>query len=314
MAQSFAQLEGLITRMFGSIERAPAEIQAAFSQAQQQLHAVNTEVGRANDALKDNQANVQAAAGHWSGLGNAIEGMGGKAGAFVGKWGLVTAALGEGWAMGQKLNTLFGTDMSEWEEVVTRFGAKCGAIIKAASDMIVADVKLIAALFTGNVDEIKKAWKDFQTDFTAAGKTMSDTVTKWGTDWDRLHPSIKQTEERLKEATKATEEHAAAAKKDAEENAQLAQELEKATFWAGENTSGLQKSTQATGAHTAATQAHAAATKQATNKVVAFQDATGRLHVVTEEATHATNTATQATAAEHRRDESRNKRSRRLSR
>jgi archaellum component FlaC len=211
---------------FGSLANAPKEFQQALTNAEAKLHEASATVGKLNNAVRDNTANVQANANQWAGLGNAIEGAGGKTGAIVGKLGLVTAAFSEGWSIGMKMNHLFGTDMALWEEVVARFGSKLGAVVRAASDMIVSDVNLVRALFTGNLDEIKKAVLEHRDNMVSAGKVMYDVVTRYGKAWDDVHPSIKETEARMKAAAEAAEQLAEKKKKLADEIHNVTKNLE----------------------------------------------------------------------------------------
>lgn len=206
---------------------APKQVTDALDQYEAKLREASTQTGKLTDAVKDNQANVQAAAGHWPGLGNAIEATGGKAGVFAAKFGLVTAAFSEGWSLGMKLNQLFGTDMSLWEETVARFGSKAGAIVRSLSDNVVGVVGLVTALLSGNIGEIKRAIGELKDNLVTSGKTMSDVVSKWGNDWDRLHPSIKQTEDALKKTAEAAKDLAKEKKALADEVAKVETNLKK---------------------------------------------------------------------------------------
>lgn len=192
-----------VEKDFGSMAKAPKQVQDALSGYESKLKDVSTSTGKLTDAVKDNTANVQVAAGQWPGLGNALESVGGKTGQVVAGFGLVTAAFGQGWEIGQRLNKLFGTDMSLWEEVVSRFGSKLGAIIRGLSDSVVAVANLAAALITGSWSDIKRATVELKDTVVASGKTMGDVVTKYGSDWDKIHPPIKK-------ATEEVEKHKAA--------------------------------------------------------------------------------------------------------
>lgn len=229
MVQQYAFLESAINQAFGSASKAPLELQEALQKAGTQVRAASTQMGQMNDALAGNRANTQAAAGNWAGLGNAIEGAGGKIGAAAGKFGLFSAALREGWQIGQGLNKTFGTDMSEWEKTVERFGMKAKLVLQAISDNIINSAQVVGAVLTGDIGNINAALKTAAEDGKASFKTMSDAVTLYGAEWDKLHPSIKRAEEAKKAAAAAAKEAADASEQLAKQQAALREKIDETT-------------------------------------------------------------------------------------
>jgi hypothetical protein len=208
MRKMVAAVESLRTntiRAFGSMAAAPKELQDAVEKAEHKMQEASTTVGRLNNAVRDQAAHTQAASGQWSGLGNSIEAAAGKQGKYVAGAGLVTAAWAEGWAIGMKLNKLFGTDMTLWEEETARFGAKAGIIVKDIADIIIAEATAVWEVLHGNFSEAKRSFAEAGQDIQKLGKDASDVINKWGADWDRLHPKIKENKEAVKDLTAAVD-------------------------------------------------------------------------------------------------------------
>jgi hypothetical protein len=198
MAVNFKRLEDTIVKTFGSIEKAPAGIQASWKLAGDQLKRVESEVVKSNKAIEDQRNVTNQAGASWTGWGNAIDNVNPKVGALVAKIGTIGAAFTAGWTAGNQLNRLFGTDMSVWEDSLSRFGAKAGAIISALSDNVVATGNLVAAIVSGNVDEIKRAWAELEEAGKKSNQTIADAVTKYGSEWDAVHPKIGKATEEVK--------------------------------------------------------------------------------------------------------------------
>ena len=236
MVQQYTFLEQAIQQAFGSAANAPKELQTALSKAETQLKSVTKAVGQLDDAVKDNAANVKIAGDNWPGLGNAIEATGGKMGTMAAKLGLVTAAFKEGWAAGMQLNQTFGTDMSEWDKSVERFGAKAKLILSGLFDNFVNAGHLIVALVSGDMGEIKAALATFEQDAKKNFSNLGDAVTKYGADWDKLHPRLSQVKaaqdaaaEAAKKLSDESEKAAAAAKKHAAEQERLKEKIDDVT-------------------------------------------------------------------------------------
>ena len=205
MIQAFAILEAQIRATFGSIDKAPAEVQAAFGQMQQAADRTTAKVRELTDAVHDQKGQLKEGGEHWGGLGDAMNKAMGPAGAIQAKLALGFAAFKEGWQIGQQLNKMFGTDMSLWEETVGRFGQKANAILKALSDNVVGFANLFIAIITGNIDGIKKAFAEITDNASKSFKTITEAVTKYGTEWDSLHPKVKKATEATKENKEETE-------------------------------------------------------------------------------------------------------------
>ena len=128
IVQQWTHLQNAIDDSGVAINEFPEEVQKALGKAEAQVRKVTSEFGKMNDAVQDNTANAKVAGDSWPGLGNALEGMGGKVGTATAKFGLYTAALGEGWQMGKKLAAGLGTDFSAMEQAIDSFTAKAKGV------------------------------------------------------------------------------------------------------------------------------------------------------------------------------------------
>jgi hypothetical protein len=236
--QQYSLLQSAVEKAFGSAANAPKELQEALAKADAQVKQVTKTVGQLDDAVKDNAANVKLAGDQWPGLGNAVEAVGGKMSTVAVKIGLVTAAFKEGWAMGQQLNGVFKTDMSEWEKAIDRLGAKANLVLKSMSDNVVNVMGVIKAITTGDAEQIKAAFNQWITEGVKGLEIAKDAVTKYGNEWDKLHPTFKQLEEQQKQAGEA-------AKKLAEEQAKAAEVAKKVAEKQGELTEKILDTTDA---------------------------------------------------------------------
>jgi chromosome segregation ATPase len=190
---------------FGSLANAPVELQHAVQKGEAEIKKASEAVGKLNNAVRDNKAHVEAAANQWTGLQGALEGLGGKAGAFVGKWGLVTAAFEQGWSIGMKLNKLFGTDMSLWEEQVDHFGQKVGLIVRDIADIGVAYLNAFTATLRGNFAEAKRSLTEAGADIFKLGRDTKTVLTEYGADWERAGAKLGVHNKTSEEAAKAAE-------------------------------------------------------------------------------------------------------------
>lgn len=128
MVQQWTHLSSTIDESGLAIQDFPDEVQRALAKAEAQVKKVTAEFGKMDDAVRDNTANAKIAGDSWPGLGNALEGMGGKVGTATAKFGLYTAALSEGWQMGKKLAAGMGTDFSAMEQAVDSFVSKAKSV------------------------------------------------------------------------------------------------------------------------------------------------------------------------------------------
>lgn len=186
------------------------QFEASLESAKNEARTLKIEIDKATAGVND-------ASQSWQGFDGIINGIAGKFGkvgaAAVGAW----AALGEGVRIGNDLNTLFKTDMSEWEKVTERFGAKANAIMAAISDNVVAATKLLLAIFTGDIGEVKRAFGELKDSTVDGAKVMGEALTTYGADWDLLHPKVEKN-------TDATKANADAQKALAEEQKKAAAE------------------------------------------------------------------------------------------
>lgn len=196
IARLLAGLAEDTTDSFGSAAKAPKALQDAIGGYEQRLASATERTGKLNDAVKDNAAQAQVAAGNWPGLGNAIESVGGKTGKVVAGFGLVTAAFNQGWEIGQKLNKFFGTDMSLWEEFIGKFGAYAGAVIRGLSDVLVSFYQLQVDLLSLNIGEAKKSFASLKENVTS----FYDKVVEGG---ERSLESAKKQNNAAKELLEA---------------------------------------------------------------------------------------------------------------
>ena len=226
MAVQYDRLKAEIREAFGTLENAPKEVQEAFRKAGTQIEQTTVKIRGATNAADDLKREVAAGGEQWGGLGDAVTKALGPMGASAAKFGLVTAAFREGVGIGNQLNQLFGTDMSEWEEVVGRFGAKGGAVIKALSDSAVSTANLVMAVLSGDMEEIKKAWKDLDSTAETTFDTLKDSVTLYGAEWDAAHPKVARATEATRDHEKAVNALAESQKQAAEQQRKLTADLE----------------------------------------------------------------------------------------
>lgn len=218
MAQSFAQLDSVIKKAFGSIENAPKEIQAAFRQAEGQVSAVRKEVINATQALEDNRDVTKQAGESWSGLGPAIEKAAGPMGATVGRLGLIAAAFKTGWDWGMKLNAFFGVDMQMWEQTVKTVGSRMLVIVQSLGENLMGTFRMVKEFLSGNFKEAGVLMDQLAETNAESQRRIRAALTSSNEEWNRYAKTIGI----VTEEQRASEE---AAKRLAEEKAKLAQKI-----------------------------------------------------------------------------------------
>lgn len=234
MIQQFAALESQILETFGSLENAPAEVQEAFGKAQQTLDRTKDKVRELTDAVDDQKGELKEGGEQWTGLGDAMNKALGPMGKVQAQMLLVGAAFKEGWSIGMQLNKFFGTDMQVWDDVVSRFGAKAHAVLKALSDNAASLIQLVISLFSGSMEEVKRSFAEVKDNFSKSWTVMTEVVTKYGAEWDALHPKI----ETVLEAQRKAQEEAA---KLAEAKRKLGEQIRDVTLSLQEETAELEK-------------------------------------------------------------------------
>lgn len=242
--QSFVTLDETIKKTFGDIANAPPEIQTAFATAQSSVNATTDKVRELSVFTKFLRQDINEAGGQWLGFENAIARVAGENGQYVASFFLVTKAWEAGWAVGEKLNKLFGTDMKEWEFSAEVLGNKLGEQVRALSDLIVADAKLIGDFLHGN-------WSELEVDaghVRDAVKQFSDRMVEGATlsavEYRKLHPTIKDVEEATKKANEAAQQAAEKAQQWKEKEEELARQIVEATTALKDQTEALHRSQQ----------------------------------------------------------------------
>jgi hypothetical protein len=288
MAVNFKRLEDTIVHTFGAIENAPKDIQASWQLASDQLKRVEVEVVKSNKAIEDQKNVTNQAGASWSGWGNAIDNVNPKLGKLTAQLGTVAAAFTAGWTAGQKLNSFFQTDMSEWSEVSSNLGRRIGVILAALSDQIVAIFNLVKSTSSGSFSEMKRAASELGESVKKSQQTIADAFTTSGAEFDKLHPKMGATAAAAKELAEAEAKAAEETAKLAAENDKLAAANEKSAD-AAKKGSDAQKAageeTKLTAAQiraqTEAAKEQAAAMEAAGRKVISYRDDQGKLHIET---------------------------------
>jgi hypothetical protein len=182
--QNFEVLKLQIERAFGSIAHAPVEIQQAYAKAEAQFHSTTATVKTMTTATRENQQAILGNTAQWGGFEQQLLKMVGADGA-IGKTiiglGGIAAAFTGGWEAGQKLNKLFGTDMSVWEDDLKEFGKKAKVALAAVADDLVALGSLIADTF--NFKKLAKNgfdtyWTDLKASYLDYHKTIDESAAK----------------------------------------------------------------------------------------------------------------------------------------
>ena len=236
MQQQYNRLERSIEDAFGSLEKAPVEIQQAFQKATVQLDKATREVRELKDAVDDSKGTLNEAGQVYTGLGDAVQTAAGKHGALVGKIFLVTAALKEGWEMGKRFVSFTGGDdgLKLMEDAFNNLGQRIGLVIRALSDSFVATLDLVMAVVRGDWDEVKQIWNDMAQSGADAQSKIKIAFTGTLQEVQKLNGTLRDGNAAAKEnaeGAKAAEEQArklADAKKDlAEKLAKVNEELGK---------------------------------------------------------------------------------------
>lgn len=214
---------------FGTAEQAPEAARAALAKYESRLESATDHVRRSKDALQEQNTELAEGGEKWTGLGDAINKSLGPLGSVQAKLGLIAAAFREGWQAGQQLNQLFGTDMSLWDEAVSRFGQKANLIIKDIADGVVAMVSATKALLTGHLGDAKKALEEMGAANQKLQKDLAASVTKYEGEWDRYAKTQKVATEETKKATDAHEKLAKTVDEGADKQDELSEKVDKAT-------------------------------------------------------------------------------------
>lgn len=231
-----------LEKAFGSVANAPKAAQDALAGFEAKLTSASTAAGKLNNAVRDNEANVKAAAGQWTGLGGAMESMGGKTGKTVGIIALVVAALKEGWDIGKKIAEFFGTDFTQFDETIKTFGSRTLVVIKGIGSSVSNLYTLVADgaknIFAG---EFSKALGVVENFATVSEKTMKDighALTDGNIQWNRYAATIGV-------ATDQSREEAAQTKKLADAKADLHKQIGIVTKAVENESAAIQKQTEA---------------------------------------------------------------------
>lgn len=128
MAQNFGNLEKAIKETFGSVSKAPEEIQRAYKLASDQLVRVREEAVKSGKALEDQKKITNEVGASWRGLGKELQDATGKFGAAAGGAALSFKALSEGWQIGSQIAKALGTDFTALNETIDAFTSKAKVV------------------------------------------------------------------------------------------------------------------------------------------------------------------------------------------
>jgi hypothetical protein len=250
IGQQFELLKQQIEQTFGSLEKAPAEMQVAFKRAETQLDSTKKKVRELTDAVQDQKGELKEGGEAWTGMGDGLEKIAGKYGKVVAGAGLFAAALKEGWNLGMQFNQFVGTDMSLFEESLARVGQKFNLVIRNMADLAVAQFNLVMGVIHANKDEVIAAAKDIKNGVVKQAEDLAAVVSKTGNEWDAYAKKVgvaskatndlaaankAATEEKLK-LKKAADDAAAALKAETEEIEKQQKKLTSSTNTIAENT------------------------------------------------------------------------------
>lgn len=158
------------------IDKLPPTAKAAYAKLEAaQKSAINT-TSRLKADLDDVNVMTKTGVTGFTGFGNAIEAMGGKAGAAAEKLGFITFAFQQGWQAGMQFNTMVKTDMSEWDDQVSLLGIRFKETFAGIADVVIENANLLKAVFTGDWEAFKLASEGLSAglDKTLGGITKSN--------------------------------------------------------------------------------------------------------------------------------------------
>jgi chromosome segregation ATPase len=157
--QQFEGLKDIINAAFGSISKAPAQVQEAYAKAEAQFEATTKKIRSATDAVDDQGDVLKEGQVQWSGMSDAVNKSIGRFGAVQIGIAAAFAALKEGLSIGTQVAQAIGTDFQAAES--------------AASGLKSALAGITNALVT---DGLVAAWQQTK----AVMKTADDTVNGSG--------------------------------------------------------------------------------------------------------------------------------------
>lgn len=234
MIQVFSVLETQIKETFGSLAKAPVEIQQAFAKAEAAANKTKTVVRSLSDEVADQKSQLKEGGEQWDGLGNAMNRAAGPMGGTVARIGLIAAAFKEGWSIGMQLNKFFGTDMQAWEDATKELGSRMLAIVQALGTNIKATFLPVWDVLHGNFKQAATDFGNIAQVSADSNRTMTNAVSMTNEEWAKYAKTLGITTNTAREAAEADA-------KLAEEKAKLRDEINKVTASLKAETAELEK-------------------------------------------------------------------------
>lgn len=227
MRNQYAMLKQSIDNAYGSLDKAPAAIQAAFQKTVTQVSAVNSTLEKTETAARKSRQEfdnlgreVKKTEQGFTSFGDAFQRMGGKAGSAATQIGLIGGAFDVGWQAGMRMNQFMQVDMTEWDKITASVGLKMGAILKEMADNAVASFGMIASAMQGDkagidfymnelnatqirmIEAVKKPLEDYKT----VSKDALDAEAKRLAQLAQLEANHKATAIAIRDETKALQD------------------------------------------------------------------------------------------------------------
>lgn len=168
------------------------------------LESAKEKVRKLTDELQEQKSELGEGGERWSGLGDAINKALGPMGKFQAQLALGAAAFREGWQAGMQFNQLIGTDMSEWEKLIARWGAKTKIVLEEVSDHFVAMGGVMKAFLIpgeGYAERLQAAFNRLKNETEEGVRKFSD-----------LDAAVRKATKAHEDAVRANQAHAEAAK------------------------------------------------------------------------------------------------------
>jgi len=206
-----------------SLDKLGPEAKAAYGKLEAAQKQAIVTTSRIKEELDD--VNVQTTTGTrgFTGFGDAVESMGGRAGAAAEKLGFVAAAFTAGVAAGQQFNQFAKTDMSEWNDQVELVGMRFKAAFAGIADVLVGVGEGFAAVLKGDVEGASRALSNISDGFHGVADSVSKTNDELRHERDELKNAAAEAAALVDAQKKAEEE----AKRFAESQKKIADETRK---------------------------------------------------------------------------------------
>jgi len=184
-----------IQKTVGSYDKLDTESKQAYDRIQTEAAQARQTVIQLEQANRKVEDSIDANTRGFSGFGDALQQMGGKAGAASVQIGLVAGAFQQGWSAGMQFNSMMKTDMSEWDEQVSLLGMRFKTTFEGIADLVIENGNLLKAVFTGD-------WEAFK----IASDGLRQGLDKTLDGFKKTNDELRAQRDALKEVTAATEE------------------------------------------------------------------------------------------------------------